>query len=304
MRRVPGPSARDGSPTVHLTSTGQAEFALWLRQAVVDGAISSAGRLAPPKRIEVQVSGRTVTLPDGTTTTIPADVTTASFNVVAVTPTAGGFVTVWPCSAPRPVASSLNYSPGAIDGNGVIAPVDTNGKACMYSHATTDLVVDISGWFGPRDGNGSGLTAVTPSRVVDSRVGVGVPLGRVRPEAPATVQVVGAGVQLLDGSSAVIPADAVAAAINVTAVNPEAAGYVTVWPCGVPRPLVSTLSFGAGAISRQRIDRPTRCRRHTLCVRPCADRCRDRRRRVVHGGVQPGEFGVRVGDSGALGRHP
>ena len=75
-----------------------------------------------------------------------------------------------------------------------------------------------------------------------------MPLGRVRPEAPVTLQVVGAGVQRIDGSAVAIPANAVAAAINVTAVTPAGPGFVTVWPCGVERPVVSTLNFGAGDI--------------------------------------------------------
>jgi hypothetical protein len=55
-------------------------------------------------------------------------------------------------------------------------------------------------------------------------------------------------VRTIGGAVTTIPADAVAAAINVTSVDSPGAGYVTVWPCGVDRPLVSTLNFGPGAI--------------------------------------------------------
>ena len=236
------------SDGVHLTSTGQAQFALWLRQSLVTMAPSIGGRLAPPRRIEIPVAGRTVTAADGTVSTIPADVTAVSLNVAAVDPAGGGFITVWPCSASRPMTSNLNYTRGAIDGNGVIAPVDANGKACVFSQVATDVVIDIGGWFGPADAAGSGFTAITPKRLIDSREGLGVARGLVRPSSPVTLKVVGAGVQRIDGSNSVIPANAVAAAINVTAVTPSGPGYITVWPCGVPRPVVSTVNFNAGDI--------------------------------------------------------
>ena len=233
------------SDGVHLTATGQAQFSLWLRQSMVTAVQT---RLVPPKRIEVQVTGRTVTGPDGTVTRIPNGVSAASFNVTAVTPDGSGFITVWPCSRPRPVASSLNYTRGAIDANGVIAPVDANGKACLYSHVGTDLVVDITGWFGPGTTGGSGFQAVTPRRLVDSRNGTGVPVGRIRPEAPIRIQVTGARVETSSGATTTVPTNAVAAAITVTSVSSPGAGYITVWPCGVDRPVVSTLNFSAGAI--------------------------------------------------------
>ncbi len=212
----------------------------------IDG--STPARLVPPKRIEVDIVGRQVTGIDGVVTTIPAGVTAASINVTAVTPDGSGFITVWPCAVPRPTTSNLNYSSGAIDANGVIAPVDANGKACLYSHVGTDVVVDVAGWFGPNGAAGSGFTAITPERLVDSRVGVGVPVGRILPERPIEIQVTGAGVTTITGGSTTIPSGAVAAAINVTSVSSSGPGYITVWPCGVARPLVSTLSFASGAI--------------------------------------------------------
>jgi hypothetical protein len=147
---------------------------------------------------------------------------------------------------PRPTTSNLNYSRGSITANGVIAPVDANGRACLYSHVGTDLVVDIGGWFGPGDAAATGLTTITPQRLVDSRAGIGVARGRVRPERPVQIQVTGAGVRTIDGTPVNVPSNAVAAAINVTSVSSPGAGYVTVWPCGVERPVVSTLNFAAG----------------------------------------------------------
>ena len=43
-----------------------------------------------------------------------------------------------------------------------------------------------------------------------------------------------------------VPADAVAAALNVTATESGAEGFVTLFPCGSPRPTASNLNFGPG----------------------------------------------------------
>ncbi|HSL73204.1 MAG TPA: SpoIID/LytB domain-containing protein [Ilumatobacteraceae bacterium] len=211
-------------------------------------ASAPSNRLGPPRRIEVDVVGREVKGTDGVVTTIPAGVTAASLNVTAVFPDGAGFLTVWPCSAPRPTTSNLNFTRGSIDANGVIAPVDANGKACLYSHVGTDVIVDIAGWFAAPGSSGSGFTAITPRRIMDTRPGSGLAVGLVRPESPRQLQIRGASVVNIDGSVTTVPADAVAAAINVTAVDTPGAGFITVWPCGVARPVVSTVNFGAGAI--------------------------------------------------------
>ncbi len=43
-----------------------------------------------------------------------------------------------------------------------------------------------------------------------------------------------------------VPADAVAVAVNLTATQEGAAGFVTAYPCGTALPLVSNVNFGAG----------------------------------------------------------
>ena len=82
----------------------------------------------------------------------------------------------------------------------------------------------------------SAFTPITPARFVDTRNGVGA-AGRVA----AGRQVV---VQVADGVR--VPSDATAVAVNVAAVNPSAAGFVTVYPCSDGVPDTSTLNYVAG----------------------------------------------------------
>ena len=82
---------------------------------------------------------------------------------------------------------------------------------------------------------GSTFTAVTPSRLLDTRSRIG---GAARLAANATVRLDVAG-------RAGVPADAVAAVLNVVAVRPAGPGFLTVFPCTPAVPDVSVLNFGA-----------------------------------------------------------
>ena len=97
------------------------------------------------------------------------------------------------------------------------------------------------------DGVPSSFVAVTPARVVDTRVDLGLD-GPLVSAQPAVVQITGS-VPTTAGSSVVVPAGATAVVANVTAVGPTAAGFVSVRPVdatGVPS--TSSLNFSAGQI--------------------------------------------------------
>jgi hypothetical protein len=174
-----------------------------------------------------------------------------ALNVTAVNPKANGFLTTWSGAGAAPTASTLNFTPGAVVANMAIVPVApcTIGPACaglpgiaVYngSGAATDVIVDIFGVFDDSNlGGGLLFRPVTPTRIVDSRIGLGtpVPLG---PKITATVTTPGS----------VADIDAFALAANVTAVAPTASTYLSVWPAidGFPQPVVSTVNAKAKQI--------------------------------------------------------
>jgi hypothetical protein len=49
---------------------------------------------------------------------------------------------------PRPNASSLNYVAGVNGANELIARLDADGKLCLYTNQSIDLIVDVVGWLG------------------------------------------------------------------------------------------------------------------------------------------------------------
>jgi hypothetical protein len=242
------------SDGVHLTSTGQAQFALWLRQ-VAGGSVPGGGSYTPPtrrfqpnQRIELPVVGENVVGPDGVARAIPAGVSAVAINITAVTPSLPGFVTVWPCDVARPDASNLNYVTGGAVANSVIAPVGASGKVCFYSNQETDFLVDITGWFSGASGSGPTFVGATPRRFVDTRNAIGGPKVRIPAGGTITIPLAGAAMQRSDGSADAIPGDATAVAMNVTAVLPSQAGFFTVWPCGATMPVASNVNFTRGSV--------------------------------------------------------
>jgi hypothetical protein len=144
------------SDDVHLTSTGQAEFALFLRQHLLPLAAEGSPRtVLPGVPLRVPVLGRFGVPGSG--------VAGVALNVTAVDPADAGWLRVWPCDSPEPGTSSVNYaSAGAVEPNAVVVPVDASGEVCVGTMTATEVVVDVSGWFD------SALQSAT-GRLIDTR---------------------------------------------------------------------------------------------------------------------------------------
>lgn len=70
-----------------------------------------------------------------------------------VAPDVGGYVTVYPCDAPRPEASTLNFRSGHTVANAVIVKVPRSGPhagdVCFHVYGRADVIVDATGFFLP-----------------------------------------------------------------------------------------------------------------------------------------------------------
>lgn len=83
-----------------------------------------------------------------------------------------------------------------------------------------------------------GYHALTPSRVLDTRSGLGAPQARLGPGGTVDLTVTGVGG---------VPASGVASVVlNVTAANPSAYSHVVVWPGGEAMPDTSSLNLRPG----------------------------------------------------------
>jgi hypothetical protein len=202
----------------------------------IDGAGSGQGSLAPGSSLRVQVVGR-----GG----VPASgAGSVAVNVTAIAPTATGFLTVHPSDESRPNASSVNISAGVTRANLVIAKLGADGTITVYNqNGATHVAVDVIGWF-PAHGVYKGFN---PTRLVDSRVG-----GTTVDGLDAGGGSLGAGsqVDVTVTGRAGVPATGVGAVVlNVVAVAPTAAGFVTVFPTGETRPNSSSVNVAPGSSS-------------------------------------------------------
>jgi hypothetical protein len=171
-------------------------------------------------------------------------ISAVSLNVTAVNTygnSGGGFVTAYPCGAEPITTSTLNFISGQIVANASIVPVSIDGTVCFYVHGQSDLVVDLNGWFL----SGAGLKTLAPTRVFDTRSGLGgVPVGQVgnQSSGPTIVEIPVVGRFGLPGSNieSVI--------LNVTVTEAPAGGpggFVTVYPCSTQVPSASNVNFTA-----------------------------------------------------------
>jgi 2',3'-cyclic-nucleotide 2'-phosphodiesterase (5'-nucleotidase family) len=176
-----------------------------------------AAHLTPLTPVELQVAGA-----NGVAPTASA----AAMNLTAVS-NAAGYITSFPCGTAPPLASNLNVSAGHAVANSTITAIGAGGKVCFVSNITTDLVVDLQGWF-PAS---AAYHAFAPVRALDTReTGPAVEPGTTK-----TVSLTGLG----------IPAEATVVNLNVTAVNATAPAWVKVFPCGQAAPETSNNNTSA-----------------------------------------------------------
>jgi hypothetical protein len=158
---------------------------------------------------------------------MPVGATAVALNLTA-TRSAEGWIRAYPCDGPTPATSNLNPVASQDVTNAAIIPVG-DGRICLDSFKATDLIVDLNGWLTTT--STAGLFPLPAQRILDTRSGIG------------GFRTLTAG-QTIELPAATGTATAVMA--NITAVNPAASGYVTVWPCGTPQPIVSNLNPTAG----------------------------------------------------------
>jgi hypothetical protein len=202
-------------------------------QSTSDGSFAGGGPIAALGSLDLSLLGRGGVPGSGVSAVV--------LNVTATDPVSAGYITVWPTGSARPLASNLNFTPAQTIANLLIAKLGTNGRISLFnSSGSTDLIADVQGYFTST----SDLTAIAPVRLLDTRTG----------QATIDGSYAGTGAVPASGeldltvlNRAGIPASGVSAVVlNVTATDPTAAGYLTVWPTGSATPFASNLNFTPG----------------------------------------------------------
>ncbi|HEX9044295.1 MAG TPA: S8 family serine peptidase, partial [Candidatus Limnocylindrales bacterium] len=109
------------------------------------------------------------------------------------------------------------------------------GKLRLPAWPTTEGIFDVTGYFVP-DTSGATYVPLTPTRLLDSRVGTGL-WGPFGSHVAASFQVTGRGG---------VPSTATAVTGNVTVTQQTALGFIYLGPNAVNNPTSSTLNFPLG----------------------------------------------------------
>jgi len=177
---------------------------------------------------------------------VPAGATVA-LNVTAVTPALNGHLRVFPCDSSAdslPPTSFINFQRLATVANAGLVVVPASGGICVYSSASSHVVLDMTGWL-PVGKTHTALAA--PVRLFDTRAGQQGVLEAEDETVPFTVDTVRV---FSVGGQAGLPASGFnAIVVNVVAITPTSAGELQVYPCdniGNPAPTTSVVRFVAG----------------------------------------------------------
>jgi len=142
----------------------------------------------------------------------------------------------------EPATSNLNVNGPAAVPNLVMARVGAGGTISFYnSFGPTEVIADLAGWFatsGPTASSGSGFSGLSrPSRVFDTRTGIGTDSRPIVFGEPRSVDIAGA---------ADLPDDARAVVVNLTITQASAPGFLSAYPSSGAAPRVSNLNFVTG----------------------------------------------------------
>jgi subtilisin family serine protease len=197
----------------------------------IDNTFTNVGRLGAGSVTRIKIAGRG---------SVADDAVGVVANLTAIGPAAPGFATLYPCTPTPPVASTANFLSGEVVANNTIVALDDAGEVCVFTLTSVDVALDVTGYVP----NGSPLVGINPQRYLDTRPALNAPtfdslssaVGRATAGQTIEVQIAGRGS---------VPIGARSVVVNVTAIDPSAPGFVTVFSCG-DRPTASTINYFAG----------------------------------------------------------
>jgi hypothetical protein len=118
------------------------------------GATGAVQFTVPPSRlIDTRTSGTTVAAHQQLVVTaagqhgVPTDATSVMTNITSTRSTGDGYLTAYPCAGDPTASSTVNHRAGANAANATVTGLSASGQICIYSYATSDIVVDVAGYY-------------------------------------------------------------------------------------------------------------------------------------------------------------
>jgi len=188
----------------------------------------------------------------------PANAVAVVLNLTAATPSANTWLAVTPTPptpGPTPTVSNLNLAAHTTRANLVTVMIGDAGRVNVFNQfGSTRTIVDVAGFYTSDPGH-LAYYPLAPTRVLDTRTATNTWMGSTAPIGAGRTYIFRLG-QTITTTTAIItaPANAAAIVLNVTAVAPTAATYLTVYtdpPNTVPPntpPLASNLNATTGTV--------------------------------------------------------
>ncbi|MGZ6826472.1 MAG: hypothetical protein ACXVGH_06730, partial [Mycobacteriales bacterium] len=185
---------------------------------------------------------------------VPADATAVVLNVTSAVPSSADVVTAYPyprdpSSAIVPASTNLNTATGNNRANLVTVPLSQRGPTGASGSGivrlrnvggATRLVADLAGYYEPA--SATYFHALSPTRVMDTRGGLGVPKAKIGRGGVVDLTLAGKS----------IPSGATSVAFELTAVKPTASTYVSVYPTGTTK-TTSSINLATGTIASNQV---------------------------------------------------
>jgi hypothetical protein len=172
---------------------------------------------------------------------VSTDATAVTVNVTVVNPTVAGWVYLGPSAIVNPATFTVAFKAKDVTAYGSTIALSPAGSihpgviygTLMTASGTTDLLLDVTGYFTPDNTGDTYHPLDTPVRILDTRVGNGLSKKFVA-STPRQFQVRG---------RAGVPANAVAVTGNLTETNAQDTWAMYIGPTSQKSPLVSTMNF-------------------------------------------------------------
>ena len=182
------------------------------------------------------VAGAPRTFQIATRGNVPLGATAITANATIVNACAASSVYLGPTEIAKPSTFTIKFNRNDVTAFGITVALSETGTLSatyMASSGTTDLVIDVTGYFTP-DTSGSTYHPITPVRLLDTRSRNGL-VGKLVANVPRTFAVAGRGG---------VPSYATAVTGNVTVTGSNASWAVYLGPAPIARPGSSTINFG------------------------------------------------------------
>jgi hypothetical protein len=170
---------------------------------------------------------------------VPENAIAVTGNVTVTGQERGGYVALTDEPTAEPKTSTINFPVGDNRANGVTMPLGTGGTiSATYVSAPgkhVHLIFDVTGYY-VAGSSGLVYAPLPPGRLVDTRLGLGIPSALAH-KVPGTTQITG---------RYAVPTSAVAISGNVTVTRETSLGYVALTDEPVAQPTTSTINFPAG----------------------------------------------------------